>query len=199
MMRDRRHRNKSHQSATNCIERQLRADSARGFSFHSDVLQNASKCSALRLGSSTIHLATATTVATTQRSHGDTQGRLECPPRLVSAIQRTTITSPIPFKPLQTPAKRCNLLQSAVQEIAIFCNRMLRNASFCFAHTCAPPRCGLVLTARRMASAERGRCIEGSNPTVSAWACRRVACLALGSAPSNANFDSRAFATHMPY
>src|ERR1035437_10016082 len=38
-------------------------------------------------------------------------------------------------KPLQNTAIRFNLLQSALQENAIFCNGMLRNASFCFAHT----------------------------------------------------------------
>src|ERR1035437_498615 len=41
-------------------------------------------------------------------------------------------------KPLQNAAIFFNLLQSALQENAIFCNRMLRNASFCFVHTCAP-------------------------------------------------------------
>jgi hypothetical protein len=40
-------------------------------------------------------------------------------------------------KPLQNTAIRFNLLQSALQENAIFCSGMLRNASFCFAHTCA--------------------------------------------------------------
>ena len=54
---------------------------------------------------------------------------------------RTTVAAPIL---LQASANPCKTLQSAsicfetaMQENAIFCNRMLRNASFCFAHTCA--------------------------------------------------------------
>ena len=56
---------------------------------------------------------------------------------------RTTVAAPIL---LQASANPCKTLQSAsicfetaMQENAIFCNRMLRNASFCFAHTCASP------------------------------------------------------------
>jgi hypothetical protein len=101
------------------------------------MLQNASKCSALRLGSSTIHPATATTVATTR---GDTQGLLRCRSRPVRAIQSSTVTAPIPFKPLQTPAKRCNLLQFFSKRLARKCNILQSNASKCFilfrAHLC---------------------------------------------------------------
>src|ERR1035437_10883103 len=48
-------------------------------------------------------------------------------------------------KPLQNAAICFNLLQSALQENAIFCNGMLRNVSFCFAHTCSPPPQGMPL------------------------------------------------------
>src|SRR5450830_53526 len=42
-------------------------------------------------------------------------------------------------KPLQNASNCFNLLQNALQEIAIFCIEMQRNASFCFVHTCASP------------------------------------------------------------
>jgi hypothetical protein len=129
MMRDRRHRNKSHQSATKCIERQLRDDRARGVSFHSDVLRNASKCSALRLGSSTIHQATATTLPTTQRPHEDTQGPPGCRSRPVSAIQSVTVAAPIL---LPASANACKALQSDSIFFKTPCKKMQYFATECF-------------------------------------------------------------------
>jgi hypothetical protein len=78
--------------------------------------------------------------------HGDTQGPLGCRSRPVSAIQGATVAAPTlvqasanPCKTLQSASICFNLLQSALPENAIFCNGMLRNVSFCFAHTCASP------------------------------------------------------------
>jgi hypothetical protein len=144
MMRDRRHRNKSHQSATKCIERQLRDDRARG-AFLSilmcfKMLRNASKCSALRLGSSTIHRATVTTVATTQRPHGIHRGYSGAGQDRPVPFKGLLYPNLFSFKLLQTPAKRCNLLQFASKRIAIKCNNLQSNASKCFilfrAHLC---------------------------------------------------------------
>ena len=71
---------------------------------------------------------------------GDTQGLLGCRSRPVRAIQSSTVTAPIPFKPLQTPAKRCNLLQFSSKRLARKCNILQSNASKCFilfrAHLC---------------------------------------------------------------
>jgi hypothetical protein len=58
----------------------------------------------------------------------------QCHPRR----HRSRPYSPSGFcKPLQNAAICFNFLQNSLQENAIFCNGMLRNASFCFAHTAA--------------------------------------------------------------
>ena len=106
------------------------------------MLRNASKCFALRLGSSTIHQATATTLPTTQRPHGGYAGATRVPVKTGQCHpkrHRSRPYSPSSFcKPLQNAAICFNLHQNALQENAIFCNGMLRIVSFCFVHTCAP-------------------------------------------------------------
>jgi hypothetical protein len=128
--------NKPQQSATKCIERHQRDDRAY-ISSQVEALQNArnaSKCFALRLGSSPIqsghrdHIADHT--ATTRGYTGATRVPVktgQCHPKR----HCTRANSHSSFcKPLQNAAICFNLLQSALQENAIFCNGMLRNVSF---------------------------------------------------------------------
>ena len=98
------------------------------------MLRNASECSALRFGRSTIHQATATTVATPQRPHGDTQGPRECRSRPVRAIRRANVVAPIALQDSANPCKRLQsasiCFETAMHENAIICTEMLRNVSF---------------------------------------------------------------------
>jgi len=102
MMRDCHIRNKSHQSATRCFERQQREDHAGQYI----RFQNASKHSAVPPGSGTIHRASRTTY----RPQGDTQEPLRCQSTPVSAIAKQP---PLPHDLFRLPANPCKTLRSA--------------------------------------------------------------------------------------
>ena len=114
---------------------------------HFNALQNASKCSALRLGNCITHRATPTTMAATQRPHGDTRGPLGCQSRAVRGIHGTTVVAPIlppasanPCKTLQSASNR---VKPPMQINAISCKKVLRNVAKCFvlnrSHLCIRP------------------------------------------------------------
>src|SRR5450830_53527 len=103
--------------------------------------RNASKCSVLRPASSTIHRASATTLPTTPRPHGDTPGILWCRSRPVSAIQRATVATPIlvqasvnPCKTLQTVSICFKMPCRKLQYFALKCSEMLHFVSFTPVH-----------------------------------------------------------------